>query len=251
MAGATAWLASLAGAPLPSRRQEDWRFTDLAALTAIAPQLLALADPLAGVELPARVERLSRAAAQPWLGQALAATGSADHWPVRLNAAARAEQDAALVALRVSGDAGSLELPLEAGHAAGLAAFRLLLVLEAGARAELLLRPSSRGSNALSLVSEVILEPGAELILGSLALGAPASCLLQHTAVLQAAGSRLEHTSVSGGWALARLEPRILQQQGAACTRLRALQVCRDRQLADTHSWVRFDGPEGELDQLH
>jgi Fe-S cluster assembly protein SufD len=27
--------------------------------------------------------------------------------------------------------------------------------------------------------------------------------------------------------------------------------VCRDRQLADTHSWVRFDGPEGELDQLH
>jgi Fe-S cluster assembly protein SufD len=251
VAEATAWLASLACAPLPSRRQEDWRFTDLAALTAIAPQLFAVADPLAGVELPVRVERLSLAAAQPWLGQALAATGSSDHWPVRLNAAACAEQDAALVALRVSGDAGSLELPLDAGHAGGLAAFRLLLVLEAGASAELLLRPSSRGSNALSLVSEVILEPGAELKLGSLALGAPGSCLFQHTAVLQAAGSRLEHTSVSGGWALARQEPRILQQQGAACTRLRALQVCRDRQLADTHSWVSFDGPEGELDQLH
>lgn len=251
VAEATAWLASLAGAPLPSRRQEDWRFTDLAALTAIAPQRLAGADPLAGVVLPAGVERLSLAAAQPWLGQALAATDSADHWPVRLNAAACADQEAALVALRVSGEAGSVEVSLDAGHAAGLAAFRLLLVLEAGASAELLLRPSSRGVNALSLVSEVILEPGATLKLGSLALGAPGSCLLQHTAVLQAAGSRLEHTAVSGGWALARQEPRILQQQGAAFTRLRGLQVCRDRQLADTHSWVRFDGPEGELDQLH
>lgn len=241
------WLADLAAAPLPSRRQEDWRFTDLAALTAIEPHLIAAADPLAAVDLPAGVARLSTATAGPWLGQALSATGSSDHWPVRLNHGAQAP----LLALRVSGEAGSLELPLDAGSAPGLAAFRLLLVLEAGARLELLLSPSSTGSNALSLVSEVILEPGAQLRLGSLALGTPASCLLQHTAVLQAAGSRLEHTSVSGGWALARHEPRILQRDGAAFSRLRGLQVCRDHQLGDTHSWVRFDGPEGELDQLH
>jgi len=166
---------------------------------------------------------------------------------VRLNAGAQPT----LLALRVSGEAGPLELPLDAGATAGLAAFRLLLVLEAGARFELLLRPSSSGANALSLVSEVILQPGAELTLGSLALGAPGSCLLQHTAVLQAPGSRLEHVAVGGGWQLARQEPRILQQHGAAFTRLRGLQVCRGQQLADTHSFVRFDGPEGELDQLH
>jgi FeS assembly protein SufD len=249
--GTAAWLACLAGTPLPSRRQEDWRFTDLAPLTAIEPQLLRADDPLAALVLPAGVERLSPTAAEPWLGQALAATGCADHWPVRLNAGARQEQQAPLVALRVSGAAGSLELPFDAGHAPGLAAFRLLLVLEAGASLELLLRPTAAGANALSIVGEVILETGAELKLGSLALGAPGSCLLQHTAVLQAAGSRLEHTAVGGGWALARQEPRILQRQGAARTRLRALQVCRERQLADTHSWVRFDGPEGELDQLH
>ncbi len=244
---AGSWLASLAGSPLPSRRQEDWRFTDLAALAALEPQLIAAADPLARALLPAGVERLSPVAAAPWLGEALSATASADHWLVQLNAGAQAP----LVALRVSGRAGSLELPLEAGSAAGLAAFRLLLVLEAGASLELLLRPSSGGANALSLVSEVILASGAELKLGSLALGSPGSCLLQHTAVLQAAGSRLEHVAVSGGWALARQEPRILQRDGAAFTRLRGLQMCRDRQIADTHSWVSFDGPEGELDQLH
>ena len=246
-AGSAAWLAALAGQPLPGRRQEDWRFTDLSALTALEPALLPAADPLAGLALPAGVERLSPAAASPWLGQALAATGSVEHWPVRLNAGAQAP----LLALRVSGSVGALELPLPGGVARGLTAWRLLLVLEPGASLELLVRPSAGGAGGLSLVSEVILEAGAQLTLGSLALGGEGSCLLQHTAVLQAPGSRLEHAAVTGGWALCRQEPRILQAQGGAFTRLRGLQVCRDHQLADTHSWVRFDGPDGELDQLH
>jgi Fe-S cluster assembly protein SufD len=245
--GPGAWLADLAGAPLPGRRHEDWRFTDLGALTALEPRLLDGADPLALISLPAGVQRLGAAEAGPWLGQALAATASDDHWPVRLNAGA----GPALLALRVSGAAAPLELALDAGAAAGLAAFRLLLVLEAGSSLELLLRPCSSAANGLSLVTEVILEPGASLKLGSLGLGHPQACLLQHTAVLQESGSRLEHTAVCGGWALARQEPRILQRQGAAFTRLRGLQVCRDRQVADTHSFVRFEGPDGELDQLH
>jgi FeS assembly protein SufD len=241
-----AWLASLAGAPLPTRRQEDWRFTDLAPLTALAPQLLGAADPLAGTVLPDGVRRLDLEEAQPWLGQALVATDCAEHWPVRLNAGA----DAHLVALQVSGAAGALELVLDAA-AAGLAAWRLLVVLDVDASLELLLRPSTTGAAAISLVTEVVLAAGAQLKLGSLALGHPAASLLQHTAVLQAPGSGLTHVAASAGWALARQEPRILQSEGAATTCLRGLQICRDRQIADTHSWVRFDGPEGQLDQLH
>jgi Fe-S cluster assembly protein SufD len=244
-AGAS-WLASLAGAPLPTRRQEDWRFTDLAPLTALAPQLLGAADPLAGTVLPDGVRRLDLEEAQPWLGQALVATDCAEHWPVRLNAGAEAH----LVALQVSGAAGALELVLDAA-AAGLAAWRLLVVLDVDASLELLLRPSTTGAAAISLVTEVVLAAGAQLKLGSLALGHPAASLLQHTAVLQAPGSGLTHVAASAGWALARQEPRILQSEGAATTCLRGLQICRDRQIADTHSWVRFDGPEGQLDQLH
>lgn len=242
------WLADLAGAPLPSRRQEDWRFTDLTALTALTPQLLPAPDPLAGLTLPAGVTRLSAAAAEPWLGRALAATACEQHWPVRLNAAAQP----GLVALRVAGAVDQpLVLPLNAGAESGLRAFRLLLVLERGARLALLLQPGSSGANGLSLLSEAVLEADAQLELGSLACGEAASCLLQHTAVVQAPGSRFVHTAVSGGWALCRQEPRVVQAAGAAHTRLRGLQVCRGQQLADTHSFVRFDGPDGELDQLH
>jgi len=36
-----------------------------------------------------------------------------------------------------------------------------------------------------------------------------------------------------------------------ASTTLRGLQQVDGRQIADTHSFVRFNGPEGQLDQLH
>lgn len=241
------WLSQLASGPLPSRRQEDWRFTDLSALSRLKPALLTCADPVAGLPLPSGLSRLDSPQAEPWLGHALAATGSLDHWPVRLNCGARPP----LLALRVRGAVDPLELRLDAGPAPGLAAFRLLLVLEADASLELLLRPATSGANALSLVTEVVLEAGARLTLGSLALGHRDSCFFNHTAVLQSPGSALNLTTVTGCWALSRQEPRILQHGGGATTRLRGLQVCRNRELTDTHSFVRFDGPNGRLDQVH
>ena len=43
----------------------------------------------------------------------------------------------------------------------------------------------------------------------------------------------------------------MVQVDGQARTTLRGLQLVRDRQIADTHSHLHFQGPEGELDQLH
>ena len=71
------WLAALAGEPLPGRRQEDWRFTDLAALQAVAPQRWGGSDPFAHVALPAGVTRLDGAEVQTLCDQTLQATGSA------------------------------------------------------------------------------------------------------------------------------------------------------------------------------
>lgn len=253
-APALAWLAELAGAPLPTRRQEDWRFTDLAALEAIpagvaAPAAAQAADPWAGLNLPAGVTRLTGGAAEAQLGTALAVSGCDQHWPVLLNGGARP----ALLVLKVEGDAGSLELPLPVSAGEGVVAWRLLLVLEPGARLELLQVPAPAPGQRqlLSLVSEVVLGAGARLQLGCLAQGHNHAALLHHLAVRQASGSELQATLVSSGWGLARHEPRVVQEQGAARTRLLGLQRVDGRQLADTHSFVRFDGPDGELDQLH
>ena len=259
-APAAPWLAELAGSPLPTRRQEDWRFTALDPLTAIAPRL-APSEGGSGwgqPQLPAGVERLEGAAAEEQWLRLLQASGGGEQWPVALNRAAAQRAAEPLLALRVRGVVTEpLLLSLAASAAGGLRPAQLLLVLEPGASLELLQvitddqEQPSQGPAALSVVTAVQLGGGARLKAGCLALGEAQACLLAHWAVLQEPASELELSSAMGGWGLARFEPRIVQSQGAASTRLRGLQVCNGRQIADTHSAVRFDGPDGQLDQLH
>ena len=254
----------------PPTRQEAWRFTRLAPLFAVPPQVLpapdpALAadhppdsevlrlywdgdrDPLSGVDLPEGVTRLETGVQDALLGKVLQAAGTADSWLVRFTAAL-ADQ---VLALRVRGPVSlPLELVSDCGHGTGVRPLRLLLLLEEDASLELLQVHRAAGPSLTTVVVEAQLEPRARLRHGVLAQGTGASCLLAHLAVSQAPASELDLTTVAGGWGLVRLEPAITQVQGAAATRLRGLQVARDRQIADLHSLVRFEGPDGQLDQL-
>ena len=259
---------SLAQTPLPSRRVEAWRFTDLAPLTALSPTLLSPApaarpetaagslrlnldghsDPLAGINLPAGLEPISGDELNKALGQVLAATGSTELWPVLLNGAIAIN----VLALRVRGAvATTLELVSDAGDGEGILPLRLLLVLEPDSSLEILQVHRSSGANLTSLVLEARLGEGAELRHGLLAPGAEMGCLLATVAVEQATGSRYSGVSAHGGWALGRLEPRLVQRDGAAHSALKALQLADGRQISDTHSQMVFEGPDGRLEQLH
>jgi FeS assembly protein SufD len=261
---------ALAALPLPSRRQEAWRFTSTAPLSAIAPRLLKIpdgpadapspsssvvrlcldgcSDPFAAIALPPGLEPLTGPDLQQALGHSLVLSGCADHWPVLLNQAGAFR----LLALRVSGAVGpTLELVSDAGADEGVLPLRILLVLEEQASLELLQVHRATGASLTSVVLEAHLAPGAQLRHGLLARGSDASVLLAHLVVDQAPQSRYSLASVSTGWGLARLEPRIVQSEGRATSRVRGLQVVHGHQVADTHSQVLFNGPEGELDQLH
>lgn len=262
---------ALSDRPLPGRRDEDWRFTPLDVLTALDPERLALGseptsalppsapgsvrlvldgrrDPLAGVTLPAGLTPLSEAELQQRLGQTLEANGCREAWPVLLNKAATVQ----LLALRVHGAVEPvLELVTDAGASPCLLPVRLLLVLDEGASLSLLQVHRSGGANLTSVVVEAELGPEAHLDHGLLAEGHAEAALLAHLAVRQEPGSALKLSSATSGWGLLRCEPRVQQSDGQAQTTLRALQVVRGRELADTHSQVAFEGPEGRLDQLH
>ncbi|CAK6699965.1 Fe-S cluster assembly protein SufD [Synechococcus sp. CBW1107] len=252
--------------PIPSSRNEDWRFTDLALLqtlplTAASPAPAALpevasgalrlnwngsSDPLVDQALPAGLQQLSADEIAQGLGHTLAAAGCEQHWPVELNHAA-AEH---VLALRVTSRSQvSLELVSAAG--AGLQALRLLLLLEEKAELDLSQLIEAQGSGLHSLVIEAHLARGARLSHGLVALGQADAALLAHVAMEQEPESEAQLSSVMSGWGLARLEPRAVQVDGAAHTTLRGLQVVDGQRIADTHSFVEFKGPEGQLDQLH
>ncbi len=261
--------AALAAAGLPSRRQEDWRFTETAPIAAVAPQLLApealpalppvaeghhrvvldgKPENLATIAWPAGIEVLSAEETRDALGCCLDPEGKAPDWPVLLQGAC----DAPVLALRVRGAVSEvLELVSEAGAGPGVLPVRVLLLLEPEARLELLQVHRSSGTNLTSVLLEAELAAGAELRHGVVANGAAESVLLARLAIRQQPGSRFALATVSRGWGLVRLEPRVVQSEGAAETRLRALQVVDEQQIADTHSRVRFEGPEGHLEQLH
>lgn len=258
--------------PFPSRRQEAWRFTDLAALKAVAPSLLpaqALAAASAwpspapgslrlrldqGLEcldphaLPAGLQPLADHEIAQALGQTLATTGCREHWPVLLNKASASR----VLALRVSGPVATpLELVTDAGSGSGVLPVRLLLLLDPGASLELLQVHRAAGASLSSVVVEARLGAGARLHHGVVAEGGPDAVLLAHLAVAQDPGSTYSLACVSSGWGLGRLEPRVVQISGGALTRLRGLQHVGGRRIADTHSQVMFAGPEGRLEQLH
>ena len=269
-------LAALQG---PSRRQEAWRFTDLALLAglnlnpsaalssgsaadgfatdgagtdgAALPDTLRLkldggSDPLAGVVLPAGVSPLSESELVLALGHTLAATGCEQHWPVELNHASASQ----LLALRIA-SRSQVSLELVSDAAAELRPLRVLLILEEKAQLQLCQRLTATGAGLTSLVLEAHLGRGARLEHGLVALGQPDAALLAHLALEQEPESHVSLVAVSAGWGVSRLEPRIVQVDGSATTTLRGLQVVAGDQIADTHSHMAFGGPEGQLDQLH
>ncbi|MFM7264006.1 MAG: Fe-S cluster assembly protein SufD [Cyanobium sp.] len=262
----------LQGQPFPSRRQEAWRFTDLAALQGVAPSLLPshalgaatswprpapgslrlrLEEGLEAVEcagLPVGLQRLGEADIEQALGQTLATTGCREHWPVLLNKASASR----VLALRVTGPVATpLELISDGGTGSGVLPVRLLLLLDPGASLELLQVHRAAGASLSSVVLEARLGAGAQLRHGVVAEGGPEAVLLAHLAVAQDPGSTYSLACVSSGWGLSRIEPRVVQIAGAALTRLRGLQHVGGRRIADTHSQVMFAGPEGRLEQLH
>ena len=258
--------AALEHLGLPNRRDEPWRLTDLKRLEAVSalpasasplptplpPCLEGVTrlvlngsdDPLAGQHLPDGITVLNAEELEQALGHTLDRCGCAQVWPVEFNHA-KAQQ---ILALRVRGRVGPLELVLAAGD--GLIATRVLLVLEEKAELELMQVLLAEGASAHSHVLEVHLGQESQLRHGVLATADGASSLMAHLAVEQEPRSSYVFTSVVQGWSFGRVEPRVVQVDGQATTVLKGLAVTVGEQQLATHTAVRFDGPEGELDQL-
>jgi Fe-S cluster assembly protein SufD len=268
--------------PIPGRRQEAWRYTSVGEVLA---QQFAPASPDLDLELTAEVNdwllpqtetyrllfinghfapALSNGANLPegvtlgslrtalhldpqtltiWFGQT---ANHSQHIFTALNTALM--NDGLFIHLRRD---VALDRPIEVMHLnlapeqPLLIQPRNLIVLEAGAKAELIERYRSCGESVYfhNGVSELLLEQGAELAHTRLQEESRQAYHLHESFLAQGADSRYRHNSVSlgGKWSRHDLQARF-QAQGADCE-THGLYLVGDRQLADQHLDILHNKP--------
>lgn len=210
-------------ARLPSRRDEDWRWTDLRGLLRAIPEpsgTIARGDvgigPFGGIE-----------------GQTLLIANGVGPEELSLD-----EGESRTVMLRhVSRGDGA--------HAA-----RLRIVLPRGSRLTLM-ESHEEGGASLSLL-------GLDLVLGEeatcerlvLADLDPEAVAVVECDVELRAGARYGQTVLTSGARRLRLETRIGHPGQGAEVRLDGAYVLQGRKHADLTSWIRHSGPDGRTDQL-
>ncbi len=281
-----AWLADRRGAGIghfaaagfPTRRDEDWKYTDLklvARRSFAAGAALALAVPeIDGLDCPAVVfvngrlvetRGLPDGAAVLPLARALAAGHPACEALLGRVADPRRHRFAAL-ATALFADGVLLDLPagvaLEAPLrlvflAAGetepvLACPRVLVRAGAGSRATIIEHYAGGGGEALSLaVTELAMGPGAQLEYYRIQ---DESGEAFHLGVLAARLERdasLVSHSLSVGARIARLDLDVQLAGPGARVEMNGLYVVRDRQHADSHTRVDHAAPRTTSDELY
>ncbi len=203
-------------------------------------------DHMESIKLPNGIRLLTINELEQSLGQNLNQCSLNNDWQVCLNTASANK----ILALKVSAQKlPPIELIIKPSSEKWMPT-RVLIILEENAELELLQVVLGAQQSVQSNLLEIHLGQEATLKHGLVALGGGNANLLANIAVTQKQRSHYTFTSIQAGWLLSRLEPRIVQLDGQAKTTLRGLQLSSGHEQLATHSLVRFDGPEGYLDQL-
>jgi len=266
---------------IPSNRDEEWRFTDLATLlktrfvglepgelpdaAAIAPFLLAESASsqlvfVDGVYAPA----LSNTSGLPEtikigslkdiaVPQHLAQQQGADEVFTLLNTAGVTDGAVILVPPNTVVEAPIHLLFVATGTAETLIQPRVLVVAAAGSRVSLIedfvaLSDRAYFTNA---VTEVWVEGNAEVSHVRVQREAASAFHIAKTAVSQSRDSRYQMTVINLGASLTRHNLEVYQTGEQTDTTLNALTLLGEEQLSDTHSLIAFTKPYGTANQVN
>lgn len=292
-AGPLGWLADLRAEALeranaltlPTTRDEDWRFTDLSALYALAFRPAAAGasagsasvEPFAVPEVSARLvfvdgryqPQVSAASDSPGLEvRNLAAALAGDDGFLRerlgrladhrgdafhaVNTAALA--DGAVIRARRNVAATSPVQLLFLSTQSGVATHpRVLVVAEEGAELTVLEEYAGLAADAycVNAVTEIALGPAARVRHVRVQREAAPAFHIATGAVRVERDAHYASVSVALGARLSRHNLNVIQAGEGATIDLDGLALIHDRQLADTHSFVDHAHPNGASRQLH
>jgi len=199
------------------------------------------------INLPNGIEHMSESELDDHLGTIVNSTNVKNDISVGLNQASSYE----LLALKVKCNFNkSLEIVIPSIKEK-LISTRVFLLVEEGAKLDLLQVFLGNINSAQNHLIEIKLESKVDLSHGLISLGEEkGSSSICTLAVEQSEKSKYSLHSLHHGWDYARFEPRIIQTKGEASTIIKNLQVTKSKEQIATHSLIRFDGPNGKLDQL-
>ena len=199
------------------------------------------------INLSNGIEKLNDREIEENLGKIIKSTKVKNDFSVCLNQASSAK----LLALKVKSNFNkSLEIVIPSIKEKSIST-RVFLIVEEGAKLDLLQVFLGNNNSAQNHLIEIKLESKGELTHGLISLGEEKeSSSICTVAVEQSKNSQYSLHSIHHGWDYARFEPRIIQSEGEASTTIKNLQVTKSKEQIATHSLIRFEGPNGKLDQL-
>ncbi len=204
-------------------------------------------NPSKNINLPNGVEKLNDIEIKQNLGKIVKLMNIKNDISVGLNQASSSE----LLALKVKRNMiESLEIVIPSIEKKSIST-RIFLLIEEGAKLDLLQVFLGNKNSAQNHLMEIKVESNVEMTHGLISMGeekeSSSICTL---AVEQSKNSKYSLHSIHHGWNYARFEPRIIQNEGEASTIVKGLQVTKSKEQIATHSLIRFEGPNGKLDQL-
>ena len=199
------------------------------------------------INLSNGIEKLNDREIEENLGKIIKSTKVKNDFSVCLNQASSAK----LLALKVKSNFNkSLEIVIPSIKEKSIST-RVFLIVEEGAKLDLLQVFLGNNNSAQNHLIEIKLESKGELTHGLISLGEEKeSSSICTVAVEQSKNSQYSLHSIHHGWDYSRFEPRIIQSEGEASTTIKNLQVTKSKEQIATHSLIRFEGPNGKLDQL-
>ncbi len=208
-------------AELPSRRDEDWRWTDLRGLIRTLPEPSA---PFEGDPGEGPFDALAT-------GQRILANGGSVNIEVPAG-------ESVSVALRVI------------AHGAGAHASQAKVTVGAGGKLELLETYESDGASVAETTLSIVLAEGAAVERVILASDHPDAVRVSRADVQLSAGSSFVQTAITSGGRRQRIETRVGHPGGHAHLRLDGVYVLAHKAHADLTTVVTHGGTDGVTQQL-
>ena len=256
---------------IPKNSQEEWRLTNIKKIKAFISLPLAKEEEIEkklskhwpetpknssriilnhksikNIVLPKGVQLLSEKELQEKLEETKQTESNPNNWTQIINQACTND----ILALKInSEETVSLEILMPTEESA-LSSTRILIILDQKAKLNLLQIALGSKNSATNNLIEVYLNDSAEMDHGFIGLGKGEANLITQICIKQEERSIYSLNSIQNGWQISRIEPRVIQKKGQASTTLKGLQVSSGNQQLATHSFVRFEGPEGSLNQL-